>query len=72
MGWSLLPKCSVTYFDVITSIKYMESMECMYEKVSVALLRFALHYVTFCGIHRNIMYLGTELNSMRMDRKNTN
>ena len=49
-------------FDVITSIKSMESMECMYEKVSryltaypVTLLRIPLPYVTFCGIHRNIM-----------------
>jgi hypothetical protein len=48
-------------FDVITSIKSMESIECMYEKVSryftaypVTLLRFALPYVTFCGIHGNI------------------
>ena len=44
----------VCTFDVITSIKTMESMECMY----VTLLRFALPYVTFCGIHRNIMYEG--------------
>ena len=45
----------------------MESMECMYEKMScyftvfpVTLLRFALPYVTFCVIQRNIMemYLG--------------
>ena len=32
-------------FDVIASIKSMESMECMYEKVS--------RNVTFSGIHRN-------------------
>ena len=49
-------------FDVITAIKSMESMDCMYEKVlryftacPVTLLRFALPYVTYCGIHRNIM-----------------
>ena len=48
-------------FDVITSIKSMESM-CMYEKVfsyltayPVTLLRFTIPYVTFCGIHKNIM-----------------
>ena len=52
----------VVIFDVITSIKSMESMKCMYEKVSryftacpVTLLRFALPYVTFCGFLRNIM-----------------
>ena len=49
-------------FEVITSIKSMESLDSMYEKLSryftacpVTLLRFALPYVTFCGIHRNIM-----------------
>jgi hypothetical protein len=45
----------ISFFDVITSIKSMESMECMYKKVSVTLLCFAIPYVTFFGIHRNIM-----------------
>ena len=50
------------FFDVITSIKSMESIECIYEQVSRYFPRvplpycvFALPYVTFCGIHRNIM-----------------
>jgi hypothetical protein len=63
---SVCSKCILSFyymsFDVITSIKSMESMECMYEKVfrcltacPVTLLRFVLLYVTFCVIHRNIM-----------------
>ena len=35
----------ILFFDVITSIKSMESMECMYEKMS--------RNVTFSAIHRN-------------------
>jgi len=35
----------MAFFDVIASIKSMESMEYMYEKVS--------RNVTFSGIHRN-------------------
>jgi hypothetical protein len=42
---------------VIASIKSMESMECMYEKVS--------HNVIFSGIHRNtqiiVMWLAMEI-----------
>ena len=69
----ILIACLCVYL-LIMSIKSIESMECMYEKVSrqftacpVTLLRFALRYVTFCGIHRNIMqqalemYLGREI-----------
>ena len=36
-------------FDVITSIKSMESMRACTKKCPVTLLRFALPYVTFCG-----------------------
>ena len=40
-----LSSADLFIFDVIASIKSMESMECMYEKVS--------RNVTFSGIHRN-------------------
>ena len=66
-----LSRCVYT-FDVIASIKSMESMEYMYEKVS--------RNVTFSGIHRNTqiivmtmeMYLGREIINTDMNKKNTN
>ena len=51
----------IIIIDVITSIKSMESMEYTCESVPLAysisryLTAFRVTYVTFCGIHRNIM-----------------